>query len=61
MERISDLRFLIGSFFTILGIILIVVAFTVVTSTAFGKELNLYSGAAMLAFGLLMLLLSTRK
>ena len=51
MEKLNDLRFIIGLFFAIIGAFLIVLAFSVSYAQGFGKNLNLYSGLAMLAFG----------
>jgi len=55
MEKLTDLRFIIGLFFSITGIILLLNYFFV--SGAQHPELNLYAGSAILVFGLLMLLL----
>jgi hypothetical protein len=55
MNKLFDLRFVIGSFFWITGLILLITGFT-------GKELiNQYCGGAFLLFGLLMLLFSFVK
>jgi uncharacterized membrane protein HdeD (DUF308 family) len=56
MEKLKDLRFIIGMFFGITGALLLVLAFALTSEKAFGKSLNLYAGAAMLVFGLAMLL-----
>jgi uncharacterized membrane protein HdeD (DUF308 family) len=54
MEKLTDLRLIIGLFFSLSGIILLANYFT--GTEANHPELNLYSGIAMLVFGLLMLL-----
>jgi len=54
MEKLTDLRFIIGLFFSLCGFILLVSYFTATESNH--PELNLYSGAVMLVFGLVMLL-----
>lgn len=54
MEKLTDLRLIIGLFFSLSAIVLLVNYF--VDAEAKHPELNLYSGIAMLAFGLLMLM-----
>lgn len=60
MERYGDLRFIIGTFFFISGIVLLVTAFFVASQKTFGHELNLYGGLGMTLFGALMLWLRWR-
>jgi len=60
MEKLSDLRFIIGLFFSIAGALLLVLAFTISSEKEFGKTLNLYAGLAMMVFGGFMLWLSRR-
>ena len=55
MQKLIDLRFIIGIFFSLSGLILLVSYFTSTESNH--PQLNLYAGAVMLVFGLLMLLL----
>ncbi|MCF8246969.1 MAG: hypothetical protein K9J37_18600 [Saprospiraceae bacterium] len=55
MEKLNDLRFIIGLFFTIVGGLLVVLAFVLSYDKGFGKNMNLYSGLAMLIFGIFML------
>jgi putative Ca2+/H+ antiporter (TMEM165/GDT1 family) len=55
MEKLNDLRFIIGLFFAIIGALLVVLAFALSYEMASGKTLNLYAGLAMLVFGLFML------
>ena len=60
MEKLSDLRFIIGLFFALAGALLLVLSFTVTSDKEFGKNLNLYAGLAMFIFGLFMLWLNRR-
>jgi uncharacterized membrane protein HdeD (DUF308 family) len=55
MAKFTDLRFIIGIFFSLAGLILLLCYFVAAESNH--PELNLYSGAMMLLFGLVMLLL----
>lgn len=55
MQKLTDLRFIIGLFFSLSGVILLLCYF--ITQQTNHPQLNLYSGIAMLLFGLLMLLL----
>ena len=55
MKKITDLRFIIGLFFSLSGLILLLCYFMV--TQANHPELNLYAGGAMLLFGLVMLAL----
>ncbi len=56
MEKLTDLRFIIGTFFTLCGVILLVSYFAATENNH--PELNLYSGSLMLLFGIVMLLFS---
>jgi len=64
-----DIRFPIGLMFSLLGLLLLVYGLTtqadlLMYQKSFGNNINLYSGALMLVFGLLMLipaLLKRRK
>ena len=55
MEKLNDLRFIIGLFFFLVGALLVVLAFVLSYESVFGKNLNLYAGLAMLVFGAFML------
>jgi hypothetical protein len=55
MQKFTDLRFIIGLFFSLSGLVLLLCYF--IGNQSNHPELNLYSGAAMFLFGLLMLLL----
>lgn len=58
MKKFTDLRFIIGLFFSLSGAILLVCYFTIAEGNH--PQLNLYAGGMMLLFGLLMLLLFYR-
>lgn len=60
MEKLSDLRFIIGLFFGLAGALLFVLSFFTDGGKEFGKTLNHFAGAAMLVFGLFMLWMSRR-
>ena len=54
MKKITDLRFIIGMFFSLSGFILLLTYFIAAESNH--PILNLYAGGVMLVFGLVMLL-----
>ena len=58
MQKLTDLRFIIGMFFSLSGIVLLLTYFAV--QQANHPEMNLYSGAIMLLFGLVMLVVFYR-
>jgi hypothetical protein len=58
MNKLFDLRFVIGSFFSIVGILLLV--YVLVTSET-GQAVNGWCGGVFLVFGLLMIFLSLQK
>jgi len=58
MNKLFDLRFVIGSFFTIVGLLLLI--YTLVSSEG-GQAVNGWSGGIFLVFGLLMIWLSFQK
>ena len=55
MKKITDLRFIIGIFFSLSGLILLLTYFIATESNH--PQMNLYSGGVMFLFGLVMLLL----
>jgi len=55
MQKFTDLRFIIGLFFSLSGSILLLTYFVATESNH--PKLNLYAGGLMLVFGLVMLLL----
>ena len=57
----DDLRVPIGSFFVILGVMLLIAFFVITTGPPLASpRVNLWCGLAMLAFGGIMLLLARR-
>ena len=58
MNSLLDLRFVIGLFFLIIGVLLLIFSFV---SQGNGVSINLWSGIAFSLFGLFMLFLSFRK
>ncbi|MFQ5445586.1 MAG: hypothetical protein ACE5FF_01520 [Saprospiraceae bacterium] len=60
MEKLSDLRFIIGLFFALAGALLLVLAYTASGNKEFGHSLNLYAGLAMFVFGAFMLWMNER-
>ena len=60
MEKLSDLRFIIGLFFGLSGALLFALSFFMESGKEYGRALNHFAGAAMLVFGLFMLWLSRR-
>ncbi|HYH14942.1 MAG TPA: hypothetical protein VD794_06975 [Flavisolibacter sp.] len=61
MNKLLDLRFVIGLFFTIIGLLLLLYGFFATTQLETGESINRYTGLVFLAFGILMILLSFRK
>ena len=58
LKRLNELNFVIGLFFTIVSLILLVD--TLLNNEGTGK-LNLYTGITFLIFGVFMILLKTDK
>lgn len=61
MKRFFDLRFVIGLFFLIMGIMMLGHSLLANTEGEHNPEINLYSSILFLVFALLMLYLSTKK
>jgi uncharacterized membrane protein len=59
MNKILDLRFVIGVFFTIVGLLLLVYSFT--SSAETSQSINQWCGIVFAAFGVFMMILSFRK
>lgn len=57
LKRLNELNFVIGLFFTLVSVILLVDTFL---NKETGK-LNLYTGVAFLIFGIFMIILKTGK
>ena len=58
MNKFFDLRFVIGSFFTVVGILLIVYGFLTKNEM---QNLNRWCGGIFIVFGIVMILLSYQK
>ncbi len=61
MDRLNDLRYIIGLFFTLVGAVLIVMPLLSTTDKTHGFNLNLFAGAAMLVLGIGLLWGSGKK
>lgn len=59
MKKILDLRFVIGTFFTITGLLLVVYSFS--NDEAQAASVNRWCGIAFSLFGIVMILLSFVK
>jgi uncharacterized membrane protein HdeD (DUF308 family) len=55
MNKLLDLRFVIGMFFTVIGILLLIHGLTA------GEDVNRWCGVVFTVFGVLMIILSFRK
>ena len=60
MNKLFDLRFVIGSFFTVVGLLLLVFSF-VAGNTKDAETINRWCGIAFVAFGVVMIILSLQK
>ena len=58
-NKLFDLRFVIGSFFSIVALLLLAYGFLSQTGNA--KEVNTWCGISFLFFGIVMIVLSLRK
>ena len=58
MNKLFDLRFMIGSFFTIVGAMLLIYG---VVGSGEANSVNVWSGAVFLVFGIIMVVLSFGK
>ena len=56
MNRLFDLRFVIGAFFSVAGILLLVYSF--LTHAAEPQDVNRWCGGIFLVFGILMIIFS---
>ena len=59
MNRLFDLRFVIGAFFAVAGLLIVIYGF--VTDDANAQSIDRWCGAIFLVFGLLMIFLSSGK
>ncbi|MBS1623349.1 MAG: hypothetical protein JST83_04980 [Bacteroidetes bacterium] len=58
MQKLTDLRFIIGLFFSLSGVVLLGTYFAIEQTNH--PQMNLYAGGVMLVFGLFMLLMFAR-
>lgn len=58
MQKLTDLRFIIGLFFSLSGVVLLGTYFVIEQTNH--PQMNLYAGGVMLVFGLFMLLMFAR-
>ncbi|MBF0441813.1 MAG: hypothetical protein HQK54_07920 [Oligoflexales bacterium] len=54
IKFLEDLRFVIGAFFALIGIILVTIGYVDPASIVVGQNMNLISGWTMIAFSLFM-------
>ena len=59
MNKLFDLRFVIGCFFSIVGVLLLV--YSLASKAREGQTINSWCGVLFLVFGVLMIVLSFRK
>jgi uncharacterized membrane protein len=58
MKKLLDLRFVIGMFFTIVGLLLAIYHFTGTINTALNTSVNIWCGLLFMLFGISMITLS---
>lgn len=61
MNKLFDLRFVIGSFFLVVGILLLAYSFFAVTSADYSQTVNRWCGVVFIVFGIVMIVLSFQK
>jgi hypothetical protein len=61
MNKLLDLRFVIGLFFTIIGLLLLIQSITGTTALETGESINRWTGVVFGLFGVFMILLSFKK
>ena len=67
MNKLFDLRFVIGAFFTVVGLLLLIYSFAatgavnVTTTIGDASEINRWCSIAFIIFGVVMIILSLRK
>lgn len=59
MNKLFDLRFVIGAFFSLVGLLLLI--YGLLSKVEDQQIINKYCGGLFLAFGLIMIVLSFRK
>ena len=61
MKKLLDLRFVIGIFFSLIGVLLIFYHFFGKQNSSFDNKVNLWSGIVFLVFGLSMIFISEKN
>jgi putative Mn2+ efflux pump MntP len=61
MNKLLDLRFVIGLFFTLIGLLLLLQGFLSADTAEGAQTINRWAGLVFTAFGVLMILLSFQK
>ena len=61
LNKLLDLRFVIGVFFTLIGLLLLVYSFTTGGATESAGSVNRWAGVVFTIFGILMIVMSFRK
>jgi putative Mn2+ efflux pump MntP len=61
MNKLFDLRFVIGSFFALVGILLLFYGFLTTDVSNNAHAINKWCGAVFVIFGVLMIILSFQK
>lgn len=59
MHKLFDLRFVIGAFFTVAGLLLL--AYSFIVTVAYDASVNRWCGGIFAVFGILMIGLSFKK
>ena len=59
MNKLFDLRFVIGCFFSIVGVLLLV--YSLASKAGEGQTINSWCGGLFVVFGVVMIVLSFRK
>ncbi|HEU0065359.1 MAG TPA: hypothetical protein VFQ58_10015 [Flavisolibacter sp.] len=60
MNKLFDLRFVIGVFFLVIGVLLLIYSFLSKAEVDM-QTINRWSGSIFTVFGVIMLIISTRK
>ena len=61
MNKLFDLRFVIGSFFGIVGVLLLIYGFTTADDASNAHVVNKWCGGVFVVFGVVMIILSMEK
>lgn len=61
MNKLLDLRFVIGLFFTLIGLLLLLQGFLSADTAEGAQTINRWAGFVFTAFGVLMIFLSFQK